>query len=50
MENGLVNLAVIVASLIIPMGIIPVILIMTSRGEAGEPPVEEQFAWRDEED
>lgn len=50
MENGLVNLAAIVGGLVFAMSLIPVMLMMVSRGEKAEPPVEEQFAIRDEDD
>ena len=50
MENGLVNLAAIVGGLVFAMSIIPVLFLYMSRGEKAEPPLEEQFAIRDEDD
>ncbi|MCA9639571.1 MAG: hypothetical protein H6718_08995 [Polyangiaceae bacterium] len=50
MDNGLVNLVAIVGSLVCAMSLIPVIFFKNSSGETKEPPIEEQFAWKDTDD
>ncbi len=50
MDNGLVNLAAIVGSLVCAMSLIPVIFFLNSKGETAEPAASKQFAWKDEED
>ncbi len=50
MDNGIVNLVAIVSSLVIAMSLIPIIFFSNSKGETKEPPLEEQFAWKDSDD